>query len=116
MKKILVILTIVISSYGFSQERKKINWSLAAETTNSFQAYTSNFNYILSKDIYISNWSSLVSEGQLESEGSYGISLSLINYKPNKTFTISAGHIGVRNYTFKSKKSYGIIRLTCKIL
>lgn len=116
MKKILVILTIVISSYGFSQERKKVNWSLAAETTNSFQAYTSNFNYILSKKVYLSNWSSLVSKGQLESEGSYSISLSLLNYKANKTFTISAGHIGVRNYTFKSRKSYGIIRLTCKIL
>jgi len=53
MKKILVILAIAISSYSFSQERKKVNWSLGAETTNSFQAYTSNFNYILSKDIYI---------------------------------------------------------------
>jgi dihydrofolate reductase len=116
MKKILIILIIAISGCGFSQEKNKVNWSLSVETTNSFQAFTSNFNYILSEKIYLSNWSTWVSKGQLESEGSYGLSLYLFNYKPNETFTISAGHIAVENYTFKGKKSYGIIRLTCKIL
>jgi len=116
MKKTLIILIITISSQVFSQEKNKMNWYLSTEATNSFYAVTSNFNYILSNKVYLSNWSTLVSKGQLESEGSYGLSLSLFNYKPNKTFIISVGHIALENYTFKRSKSYGIIRLTCKIL
>ena len=76
----------------------------------------SDVKYKLSKKIYLSNWSIYSTEGILDSEGSYGLSLTMLNYKPKDFFVMSIGHRAFESYTFNEANSYVILKLTYKIL
>lgn len=117
MKKVLLLLLfITISSYSFSQEKDDLKWYLSTEANTSFYTFVSDITFSLSDKLYLSNWSTYVTEGELESEGGYGLSLSMLNYKPKKFIIVSAGHRAFENYTFKEKTSYFVLRFTYKIL
>ena len=116
MKKVLLVLIMTISSYGFSQEKDDLKWYLSTEANTSFYTVVSDITFSLSDKMYLSNWSTYATEGQLESEGSYGLSLSMLNYKPKEFFIVSIGHRAFENYTFKEKTSYIVLRFTYKVL
>lgn len=105
-----------VSIYGFSQEKDNIGWYLSTEANTSFYSLISDFKYELSENIYLSNWSMYTTEGVLESEGSYGLSLTMLNYKPKDFFIMSIGHRAFESYTFSESNSYIILKLTYKIL
>ncbi len=116
MKKLLLIILMGISSYGFSQEKDNINWYLSTEANTSFYSLISDVTYTLSENVYLSNWSMYTTEGKLESEGSYGVSLTMLNYKPKDFFMMSIGHRAFESYTFGESNSYIVLKLTYKIL
>lgn len=116
MKKVLLVLIMTVSSYSFSQEKDNLKWYLSTEANSSFYTLVSDITLSLSDKVYLSSWSTYASEGELQNEGSYGLSLSMLNYKPKNFFTISVGHRAFQNYTFKETTSYFVLRLTYKVL
>ncbi len=112
MKKVLLVLIMTISSYCFSQEKDNLKWYLSTEANASFYTLVSDVTFSLSNKLYLSSWSTYATEGRLESEGSYGLTLSMLNYKPKEFFIVSVGHRAIENYNFKEKTSYVGLRFT----